>query len=76
MVLYPESACKIADDSKIAEMYPFTIIANLSFLTILELVVFNLYKLLKTNFRNFDLDWNSAVKVNLHLHFVLKWINF
>ena len=76
MVLYPESASKIAKDSKIAEMYPLTIIANLSFLTILELVVFNLYKLLKTNFRNFDLDWNSAVKVNLHLHFVLKWINF
>ena len=76
MVLYPESASKIAEDSKIAKMYPFTIIANLSFLTILELVVFNLYKLLKTNLRNFDLDWNSAVKVNLHLHFVLKWINF
>ena len=42
MVLYPESASKIVEDSKIAEMYPLTIIANLSFLTILELVVFNL----------------------------------
>ena len=45
MVLYPESASKIVEDSKIAEMYPFTIITNLSFLTILELVVFNLYNL-------------------------------
>ena len=76
MVLYPDSENKIVEDSIIAEMYLFTIIANLSFLTILELEVFDLYKLLKTNFRNFDLDWNNTVKVNLHLHFVLKWINF
>ena len=49
MVLYPDSENKIVKDSIIAEMYLFTIIANLSFLTILELEVFDLYKLLKTN---------------------------
>jgi hypothetical protein len=42
MVLYPESASKNVENSIIAEMYSLTIIANLSLLTILALVVFNL----------------------------------
>ena len=54
MVLYPDAASKIVEDRRIAKMFLFDIIANLSFLTILELEIFDLYKLLKTNIIDCD----------------------